>query len=47
MIMGRFRLDCTWTNWYLGFWFWPVVNHRAFGVCLGPLSLTWAARGHH
>lgn len=40
----RFRARITWTQWYVGLWWWPVREDLALGVNLGPLSLTWSRR---
>lgn len=39
-----FRLQVAWTQWYFGFWWWPVKKDLAFGVNLGPVSATWVRR---
>lgn len=34
----------TWYQWYVGVWWWSPKKDRAFGVNLGPLSLTWVRK---
>lgn len=37
----RFYIRIIRTQWFFGVWWWPVPKDRAFGVCLGPVHLTW------
>lgn len=39
--VGHFRITVIWTQWYVGFWWWPVRKDQAIGVELGPLAVTW------
>ena len=40
-ILSRLRFRLTWTQWFIGVWWWPVPKDLAFGVFLGPFSITW------
>jgi len=38
---GTFSVSVVWTNWYVGFWFWPVSKDLTFGVNFGPVTAYW------
>lgn len=40
-ILSHFRVRVIWTQWYFGVWWWPVRKDLAWGVLLGPMSVTW------
>jgi hypothetical protein len=40
----KFDVRLTWTQWYLGVWWWPIKKDRAFGVNIGPLAFVWRKR---
>ena len=38
----RPHVNVKWTEWMIGFWYWPIEKDRGFGLSLGPVHLTWS-----
>jgi hypothetical protein len=37
----KFQFHALFTQWMIGFWWWPVKEDLAFGIAIGPFHFQW------